>query len=747
MGGAAGALLVGRYRVVRPLGQGGMGSVWLAEDAQLENRQIAIKMLPSILVSNKRAYNQLKAEALVSLKLTHPNIATVRAFEENAGNPFLVVDYVDGQTLDDYLAEKGKLSEEETIRLLMPVAAALDYAHGEGVVHRDVKPANVMIRKDGHPFVLDFGIAREIQETLTRVTGKLSSGTLMYMSPEQLNGDVPSAAQDVYSFAAMVYECLTGAPPFVRGLVEDQIKSKIPTPIDPHIAICGSVMAGLAKSAEARPASCAAVLKRVEGLGNRVEGLGTTTNYVLVALLAAGLVFAGGGFWWYSERKQDRIRQEAESGRQRELVRMAEEKRIAEEKRRVADEERRIAEEEQRIAKEKALAEEKRAAEEKRVVESNQSSEQTRNNEKMRELNRAFNAGEYQKILHDPESETMPELRFMKGFLYQFALGVAPDLKVAEKLFGCPLGVCSLARMYIVLLKKEQECTPKCVEEVTALAERGDSLAMYVLCLAYRDGVGVPANMFQYKKWLEKSSESGNVVAQSSLAECYLKGNQAFAKDVQMARRWFDRSAEKGFYDAKLAKAVFLRHDGDVDGANSICAECEPIVRAYAEQGIASMQRILGEMYEKGWGLRVNLNDAEKWYRLSAEKGDSDARIKLERLQIVRRELCPEREVNCNAAVRSTRVRNAMPFEARIRPYRMESGVKRYLTSNLDGNCLSNDVKVWSEDTDGGQVVVVGAYARPKVAYSITISCGSLVGRVFVSGANFNGSVKEVLLR
>ena len=244
--GAAGTLLAGRYRIVRQLGQGGMGSVWLAEDTQLDNKQFAIKMLPSILVSNKRAYRQLKDEALVARKLTHPNIVTLRAFEENKGNPFLVMDYIEGQTLDDYLAEVGNgeqgtgngraastrppsggLPEDEVIRLLKPIAAALDYAHGEGVVHRDVKPANVMIRKDGHPFILDFGIAREIQETMTRVTGKLSSGTLLYMSPEQLRGQPPKPAQDVYSFAAMVYECLKGEPPFFRGLPLFSYCSKI----------------------------------------------------------------------------------------------------------------------------------------------------------------------------------------------------------------------------------------------------------------------------------------------------------------------------------------------------------------------------------------------------------------------------------------------------------------------------------------------------------------------------------------
>ena len=266
-GESAKMMLANRYRIIRQLGQGGMGSVWLAEDTLLDNRQCAVKMLPSILVANKRAYKQLKAEALVSMRLIHPNIVTLRAFEENGGNPFLLMDYIDGITLDEYLSEKGCLTEDETIKLLKPVAEALDYAHAEGVVHRDVKPANIMIRKDGCPFVLDFGIAREIQETMTRVTGKLSSGTLLYMSPEQLNGDSPKPTQDVYSFSAMVYECLSGRPPFWRGGIEDQIKTKLPEHLPAEIGIADSVMQGLSKVPESRPRCCKQVLLRAAEKG------------------------------------------------------------------------------------------------------------------------------------------------------------------------------------------------------------------------------------------------------------------------------------------------------------------------------------------------------------------------------------------------------------------------------------------------------------------------------------------------
>lgn len=257
-------VLAGRYRIVRKLGEGGMGSVWLAEDTKLDGRQVAIKMLPVVLVANKRAIQQLKAEAKIAIQLAHPNIATLRGFEESDEGPFLVMDYVQGEALEDILTDRGALPEDEVFQLFTPIAQALDYAHTQRVVHRDIKPSNILIREDGVPFIADFGIAREMKDTMTRVTGRGTSGTLPYMSPEQLRGEPPSPQQDVYSFAATMYEALAGHAPFFRGQIEYQIIHERPAPITIGGTGLKRIVLGLEKQPELRPTTCAGVLQRAQ---------------------------------------------------------------------------------------------------------------------------------------------------------------------------------------------------------------------------------------------------------------------------------------------------------------------------------------------------------------------------------------------------------------------------------------------------------------------------------------------------
>ena len=254
-------VLAGRYRLVRKLGEGGMGSVWLAEDETLDGREVALKTLPPFLAQNARAIGHLREEAKLALRLSHPHIATLRGFEEDETAAFLVMDYVDGGTLDDLLCREGPLSVSQARGLFALLAEALDYAHGRGVIHRDIKPSNILIAQDGTPYLSDFGIGREIKDTATRFTGTSTSGTLPYMSPEQLRGERPTPAQDIYSFAATIYEALTGDPPFCRGEIAYQIENVEPEPLpESGDALTAQVMRALSKTPERRPGTAVSML-------------------------------------------------------------------------------------------------------------------------------------------------------------------------------------------------------------------------------------------------------------------------------------------------------------------------------------------------------------------------------------------------------------------------------------------------------------------------------------------------------
>ena len=190
-----------RYVLLKQLGDGGMGTVYLAEDQTVKGRLVALKFVSK---------GQILDEAKAALKLVHPNIATVRDVEFRAERPYLVEDYVDGKTLEGVLADRGTpMSEDQAIRILKPVALALDYAHEMGVIHRDVKPGNIMLDGSGKPFVIDFGIARASDD------GRTFSGTPGFMSTEQCRGDAPTADMDVFALAATAFVCLTGRPPRV----------------------------------------------------------------------------------------------------------------------------------------------------------------------------------------------------------------------------------------------------------------------------------------------------------------------------------------------------------------------------------------------------------------------------------------------------------------------------------------------------------------------------------------------------
>jgi len=220
MGLEAGTKL-GPYEILSPLGAGGMGEVYLANDPKLD-RQVAIKVLPETMTRDIERVARFEREAKLLASLNHPNIAAIHGFDSSDGTRFLVMEYVEGETLASHL-KNGSVAVEDALDIAKQIAEALEAAHGQGVIHRDLKPANVMIRPDGTVKVLDFGLAKAMAEESSgaseanspTITANFTRpgvvlGTAAYMSPEQARGRLLDKRTDIWSFGIMLFECLTG---------------------------------------------------------------------------------------------------------------------------------------------------------------------------------------------------------------------------------------------------------------------------------------------------------------------------------------------------------------------------------------------------------------------------------------------------------------------------------------------------------------------------------------------------------
>jgi eukaryotic-like serine/threonine-protein kinase len=203
----------GRYRLIAPLGEGGMATLWRAIDEQLD-REVAVKLLREQYGNDAGFSARFRQEARSAGSLSHPNIVPVYDYGTDAdGTQFIVMQLVDGQDLSAVLRERTVLGTDDAVRVALAVASALEAAHRRGIVHRDVKPGNILITDDGDVKVTDFGIARAVSEASMTVTGT-TLGSVHYFSPEQARGDEVTGRSDVYSLGIVVYEMLTGRRPF-----------------------------------------------------------------------------------------------------------------------------------------------------------------------------------------------------------------------------------------------------------------------------------------------------------------------------------------------------------------------------------------------------------------------------------------------------------------------------------------------------------------------------------------------------
>ncbi|MFD0785476.1 serine/threonine-protein kinase, partial [Micromonospora azadirachtae] len=210
-------VLSGRYRLDERVATGGMGDVWRGTD-QVLGRQVAVKVLLPALVSDPDFIARFRAEARIMAALRHPGIVQVFDCGEDdlpdgGRADYLVMEFVDGEPLSKRIEAAGKLGVAETMSIVAQAAQALNAAHRGGIVHRDVKPGNLLVQEDGSVVLVDFGVARSTNVTSITSTNAVP-GTALYMAPEQAAGRPVSGATDIYALGAVTYCCLTGTPPF-----------------------------------------------------------------------------------------------------------------------------------------------------------------------------------------------------------------------------------------------------------------------------------------------------------------------------------------------------------------------------------------------------------------------------------------------------------------------------------------------------------------------------------------------------
>jgi serine/threonine protein kinase len=267
-------LLAGRYRLTDRIAAGGMGEVWRGED-ELLNREVAVKLLPTGRAGDEAFLARFRAEARYAASLSHPGIARVYDYGESSefGGAYLIMELVHGEPLSAILARAGRLSADATLDIVSQAARALDAAHQAGIVHRDIKPGNLLVAAGGTTKITDFGIATAVaaaQASHLTETGMVM-GTAMYVSPEQATGAPVNAASDIYSLGVVAYECLAGHPPFTASeplaiAFAHKHEPVPPLPADVPEPVADLVYHMLAKTPEERPVNVRAVADRADML-------------------------------------------------------------------------------------------------------------------------------------------------------------------------------------------------------------------------------------------------------------------------------------------------------------------------------------------------------------------------------------------------------------------------------------------------------------------------------------------------
>jgi len=352
-----GELILNRYKVLGSLGRGGMGVVYKCFD-EVGGIEIALKALPPELSHDEEEMEDIKANFQIVSKLVHQNICISKNLEKDSsnGNYYLIMECVEGEDLRRWIRRKrneGTLTLDEVLPVIRQIAEALDYAHGEGIIHRDIKPGNVMIDQNGRIKILDFGLAAQIHSSMSRVSMAYhgTSGTATYMAPEQWRGQAQRAAADQYALAAMTYEMLAGRLPFEGNdttLLREAVLNEQPQPIEnlPKY-VQNALLKALSKKPEDRFANCMGFIEALNSSKKVKKSIPKKTLILILLCISIPVCLGGVGYLGYLGYQEIRFVWEkrlAQKKKAEEEARRAEEKRKADARRAERERLERIAE-------------------------------------------------------------------------------------------------------------------------------------------------------------------------------------------------------------------------------------------------------------------------------------------------------------------------------------------------------------------------------------------------------------------
>lgn len=515
--------ILGRYVVESELGQGGMGVVYLCLD-KVGGVKVAVKGLPPEVSHNADEMEAVRDNFRLVSELQHPNIAGARHLEkdEATGDYFLVMTYARGVSLKRWMrSHGGREHRAEQLKVLRQIASALDYAHNaepRNIIHRDIKPDNVMVDELGNAMVLDFGLAAQVRSSMSRVSQVVTSrsGTPSYKSPEQWLAQVQRAPSDQYSLGVIAYQMFAGTLPFDSDDIEIL---KHAVAFDPMPVIPGedrSVNEALAKVLAKRPqdrfASCTAFVDALEGRRPSAED-GGLTNAMMALIAGVLIVFVGLCGWWVWKIQADsKAERKALTEQRLERMRkqkMADDARIAAEKARRMDEAKRKAEDAQR-AEAKAEAERQaRKAEAERKAKAEAEERAIAEARETRRQEQVSTSKDEEQLRMEATQEALKLFRSGK-WLTGYREAQKADQENPELLYY--LGKC-----YTGENRAANQDQDKASDYFRQAAEKGWMDAQYELGRRYESGNGVKRDCEQAKRWYRAASRQGSKDAQNNL--------------------------------------------------------------------------------------------------------------------------------------------------------------------------------------------------------------------------------------